>query len=314
MTLFVLRRLVGGLPTLLLVTLMVFALTRVLPGDPALLLLGEEANPELVVKLREQMGLNRPIIVQYGSWVGALLQGDLGRSIRDNTLVAPILGQKLPTTLELSFFALLIAIALGVPLGVVAALRRGSAVDAGVTVLALSGISIPNFFLGILLVYLFSIRLGWIPPSGYQEPWVDLRKNLLLMLLPSITLGTALAGAIARFTRNSMLEVLSQDYVRTARAKGLADRIVVYKHALRNAAIPIVTVIGLQLGGLLGGAVITEQVFSIPGFGRLVVDAVFNRDFPVLQAVVLISALAVFLVNVLVDLLYAAFDPRIRYG
>lgn len=314
MILFVLRRLVGGLPTLLLVTLLVFALTRVLPGDPATLLLGEEANPQLAAKLREQLGLNRPILVQYGAWLGGLVQGDLGRSIRDNEKVSPIIWQKLPTSLELAFFALAIALLLGVPAGVVAALRRGSATDAGVTMLALSGISIPNFFLGILLVYLFSIRLDWIPPSGYVEPWVDLRKNLLLMLLPAFTLGTALAGAIARFTRNSLLEVLSQDYVRTARAKGLGERIVVWRHALRNAAIPVVTVIGLQLGGLLGGAVITEQVFSIPGFGRLVVDSVFNRDFPVLQAVVLISAISVFLVNVLVDLLYAAIDPRIRYG
>jgi peptide/nickel transport system permease protein len=227
--------------------------------------------------------------------------------------VAPIIWQKLPTTLELSFFSLLVAILIGIPAGVLAALRRNTVADAGVTVLALSGISIPNFFLGILLIYLFSIRLAWIPPSGYVEPWVDLQKNLLLMLMPALTLGTALAGAIARFTRNSMLEVLSQDYVRTARAKGLEGRVVVYKHALRNAAIPVVTVIGLQLGGLLGGAVVTEQVFSIPGFGRLLVDSVFNRDFPVLQAVVLISALAVFLINVLTDLLYAAIDPRIRY-
>jgi peptide/nickel transport system permease protein len=210
-------------------------------------------------------------------------------------------------------FSLLVAIAIGIPAGVLAALRRNTAIDASVTVMALSGISIPNFFLGILLIYAFSIRLAWIPPSGYVEPWVDLQKNLLLMLMPAITLGTALAGAIARFTRNSMLEVLSQDYVRTARAKGLEGRVVVYKHALRNAAIPVVTVIGLQLGGLLGGAVVTEQVFSIPGFGRLLVDSVFNRDFPVLQAVVLISALAVFLINVLTDLLYAAIDPRIRY-
>ncbi|MBI5813807.1 ABC transporter permease [Allomeiothermus silvanus] len=314
MTRFFLRRLVGGLPTLLLVTVMVFALTRVLPGDPALLLLGEEATPELVAKLRDELGLNRPLYVQYASWLGSLLRGDFGRSLRDNARVAPILWQKLPTTLELALFALLIALLLGIPTGVVAALRRGSATDAGVTVLALSGISVPNFFLGILLVYLFSIRLGWIPPSGYVEPWVDLRKNLSLMLLPALTLGTALAGALARFTRNSMLEVLSQDYVRTARAKGLAGRVVIYKHALRNAAIPVVTVLGLQLGGLLGGAVVTEQVFSIPGFGRLVVDSVFNRDFPVLQAVVLFSAIAVFLVNVLIDLLYAAIDPRIRYG
>ncbi len=313
MFLFVLRRLTSGLPTLLLVTVMVFALTRVLPGDPARLLLGEEATPELVAQIREELGLNRPILVQYVDWLWGLVKGDLGRSIRGNELVAPIVWQKLPTTLELSLFSLLLAILIGIPAGVLAALRRNTAFDASVTVMALSGISIPNFFLGILLIYLFSIRLAWIPPSGYVEPWVDLQKNLLLMLMPAITLGTALAGAIARFTRNSMLEVLSQDYVRTARAKGLEGRVVVYKHALRNAAIPVVTVIGLQLGGLLGGAVVTEQVFSIPGFGRLLVDSVFNRDFPVLQAVVLISALAVFLVNVLTDLLYAAIDPRIRY-
>lgn len=313
MFLFVLRRLISGLPTLLLVTAMVFALTRVLPGDPARLLLGEEATPELVAQIREELGLNRPILVQYADWLWGLVRGDLGRSIRGNELVAPIIWQKLPTTLELSLFSLLVAIVIGIPAGVLAALRRNTAVDASVTVMALSGISIPNFFLGILLIYAFSIRLAWIPPSGYVEPWVDLQKNLLLMLMPAITLGTALAGAIARFTRNSMLEVLSQDYVRTARAKGLEGRVVVYKHALRNAAIPVVTVIGLQLGGLLGGAVVTEQVFSIPGFGRLLVDSVFNRDFPVLQAVVLISALAVFLINVLTDLLYAAIDPRIRY-
>lgn len=313
MFLFVLRRLISGLPTLLLVTAMVFALTRVLPGDPARLLLGEEATPELVAQIREELGLNRPILVQYADWLWGLVRGDLGRSIRGNEPVAPIIWQKLPTTLELSLFSLLVAIVIGIPAGVLAALRRNTAIDAGVTVMALSGISIPNFFLGILLIYAFSIRLAWIPPSGYVEPWIDLQKNLLLMLMPAITLGTALAGAIARFTRNSMLEVLSQDYVRTARAKGLEGRVVVYKHALRNAAIPVVTVIGLQLGGLLGGAVVTEQVFSIPGFGRLLVDSVFNRDFPVLQAVVLISALAVFLINVLTDLLYAAIDPRIRY-
>ncbi|AWR86770.1 ABC transporter permease [Meiothermus taiwanensis] len=313
MFLFVLRRLMGGLPTLLLVTVLVFTLTRVLPGDPARLLLGEEATPELVAQIREELGLNRPILVQYADWLWGLVRGDLGHSIRGNEPVAPIIWQKLPTTLELSLFSLLVAIVIGIPAGVLAALRRNTAIDAGVTVMALSGVSIPNFFLGILLIYVFSIRLAWIPPSGYVEPWVDLQKNLLLMLMPAITLGTALAGAIARFTRNSMLEVLSQDYVRTARAKGLEGRVVVYKHALRNAAIPVVTVIGLQLGGLLGGAVVTEQVFSIPGFGRLLVDSVFNRDFPVLQAVVLISALAVFLINVLTDLLYAAIDPRIRY-
>lgn len=310
---YLLRRLLGGLPTLLLVTVLVFALTRVLPGDPIRLLLGEEANPQLATELRKQLGLDRPVLVQYGHWLLSLARGDLGRSLKNNLPVGPVILDKLPTTLQLSILAMLIGIIIAVPAGVFAALRRGSWLDGGTTALALSGISLPNFFLGILLIYLFSIRLGWIPPSGYVEPWVDLRKNLLLLVLPAITLGTALAGTLTRFTRNSLLEVLTQDFVRTARAKGLAERIVIFKHALRNAAIPVVTVMGLQLGGLLGGAVVTEQIFSIPGFGRLVVDAVLGRDFPVLQAVVLISAMAVFLVNLLVDLLYATIDPRIRY-
>lgn len=310
---FLLRRLLGGLPTLLLVTLLVFALTHLLPGDPIRLLLGEEANPQLAAELRRQLGLDRPVLVQYLGWLGDLLQGDFGRSLKNNLPVGPVLLEKLPTTVQLSFLAMLVAVVIAIPAGVFAALRRGSWWDGGTTALALTGISLPNFFLGILLIYAFSIRLGWIPPSGYVEPWVDLRKNLLLLLLPAITLGTALAGALTRFVRNSLLEVLHQDYVRTARAKGLVERVVIFKHALRNAAIPVVTVMGLQLGGLLGGAVVTEQIFSIPGFGRLVVDAVLNRDFPVLQAVVLLAALAVFLVNVLVDLLYAAIDPRIRY-
>lgn len=310
---FLLRRLLGGLPTLFLVTLLVFALTHLLPGDPIRLLLGEEANPQLAAELRRQLGLDRPVLVQYLGWLGDLLQGDFGRSLKNNLPVGPVLLEKLPTTVQLSFLAMLVAVVIAIPAGVFAALRRGSWWDGGTTALALTGISLPNFFLGILLIYAFSIRLGWIPPSGYVEPWVDLRKNLLLLLLPAITLGTALAGALTRFVRNSLLEVLHQDYVRTARAKGLVERVVIFKHALRNAAIPVVTVMGLQLGGLLGGAVVTEQIFSIPGFGRLVVDAVLNRDFPVLQAVVLLAALAVFLVNVLVDLLYAAIDPRIRY-
>ncbi|MER3555838.1 MAG: glutathione ABC transporter permease GsiC [Meiothermus sp.] len=310
---FLLRRLIAGLPTLLAVTLLVFTLTHLLPGDPIRLLLGEEANPQLAADLRRQLGLDRPVLVQYLGWLGGLLQGDFGRSLKNNLPVGSVILEKLPTTVQLSFLAMLVAVGISVPTGVFAALRRGSWWDGGITALALTGISLPNFFLGILLIYAFSIRLGWIPPSGYVEPWVDLRKNLLLLLLPAITLGTALAGALTRFVRNSLLEVLSQDYVRTARAKGLAERVVIFKHALRNAAIPVVTVMGLQLGGLLGGAVVTEQIFSIPGFGRLVVDAVLNRDFPVLQAVVLLAALAVFLVNVLVDLLYAAIDPRIRY-
>lgn len=310
---YLLRRLVEALPTLFLVSVVVFFLTRILPGDPVRLLLGEEPDPKVAEEVRRSLGLDRPLLVQYASWLWNLFQGDLGRSIKDGTPVARLILEKLPTTLELATLAMLVALAIGLPSGVVAAVRRGTWLDGLVTSTSLMGVSVPNFFLGIMLIYLFSLRLGWVPPSGYVELWIDPKRNLLLMVLPAFTLGTALAGAIARFTRNSLLEVLSQDYIRTAKAKGVSSAAVVLKHGLRNAAIPIVTVLGLQLGGLLGGAVVTEQIFSIPGFGRLVVDAVFTRDFTVLQGVVLTSALAVFVVNTAVDVLYALIDPRIRY-
>ncbi|MEZ0322059.1 ABC transporter permease [Thermus sp. PS18] len=310
---YLLRRLVEALPTLFLVSVVVFFLTRILPGDPVRLLLGEEPDPKVAEEVRRSLGLDRPLLVQYAGWLWNLFQGDLGRSIKDGTPVARLILEKLPTTIELATLAMLVALAIGLPSGVVAAVRRGTWLDGLVTSTSLMGVSVPNFFLGIMLIYLFSLRLGWVPPSGYVELWTDPKRNLLLMVLPAFTLGTALAGAIARFTRNSLLEVLSQDYIRTAKAKGVSSAAIVLKHGLRNAAIPIVTVLGLQLGGLLGGAVVTEQIFSIPGFGRLVVDAVFTRDFTVLQGVVLTSALAVFVVNTAVDVLYALIDPRIRY-
>jgi peptide/nickel transport system permease protein len=284
-----------------------------LPGNPARLLLGEEATPQLVAELTHQMGLDRPLPVQYGSWLLGVLQGDFGRSIKDNMSVGKLILEKLPTTLELAALATLVSVLIALPAGIITAAKRGGFIDGLITVLALSGVSLPNFFLGILLIYLFSIQLNWIPPSGYMTPLENPLENLRLMLLPAITLGLGTAGALTRFLRGSMLEVLGQDYVRTARAKGVTGRIVLYRHALRNALIPVVTIFGLQLGGLLGGAVITEQIFSIPGFGRLIVDAVFTRDFPVVQGIVLVSAMAIFLVSFLVDLIYAAVDPRIRY-
>jgi peptide/nickel transport system permease protein len=310
---FSIKRLLSTLPTLFVVTVIVFAIVRVLPGNPARLLLGEEATPKLVAELTHQMGLDRPLPVQYASWLTGILQGDFGRSIKDNMSVGKLILEKLPTTLELALLATLISVLIALPAGIVTAAKRGGFTDGLITVLALSGVSLPNFFLGILLIYLFSIQLNWIPPSGYMTPLENPLENLRLMLLPAITLGLGTAGALTRFLRGSMLEVLNQDYVRTARAKGVMGRIVLYRHALRNALIPVVTIFGLQLGGLLGGAVITEQIFSIPGFGRLIVDAVFTRDFPVVQGIVLVSAMAIFLVSFLVDLIYAAVDPRIRY-
>lgn len=310
---FSIRRLLSTLPTLFVVTVIVFAIVRVLPGNPARLLLGEEATPQLVAELTHQMGLDQPLPLQYLSWLGGVLQGDFGRSIKDNMSVGRLILEKLPTTLELALLATLVSVLIALPAGIVTAAKRGGFTDGLITVLALSGVSLPNFFLGILLIYVFSIQLNWIPPSGYLTPLENPLENLRLMLLPAITLGLGTAGALTRFLRGAMLEVLGQDYVRTARAKGVMGRIVLYRHALRNALIPVVTIFGLQLGGLLGGAVITEQIFSIPGFGRLIVDAVFTRDFPVVQGIVLVSAMAIFLVSFLVDLIYAAIDPRIRY-
>ena len=314
MLIFAARRLLAAIPTLLVVTLLVFSLVRLLPGDPARLQLGEEGTPQAISELRHQMGLDRPVAVQYASWLGDLGRLNLGRSLQDHTPVSGLIAEKLPTTFELAVLSLLVAVLLALPAGIFSALQPGSWVDRVVTLLALSGISLPSFFLGILLVYLFSVTLAWIPASGYVGLGENPGLNLKLMLLPAITLGVGSGAVLTRFLRSSLLEVLGQDYVRTARAKGVASRLVIVKHALRNALIPVVTVLGLQLGGLLGGAVVTEQIFSVPGFGRLLVDAVFTRDLPVIQGMVLTSAALVFLVSFLIDLAYGAIDPRVRYG
>lgn len=313
MVVFALRRLLSAIPTLLIVTLLVFAMVKLLPGDPARLLLGQEATPQSIAELRRSLGLDRPLPTQYLSWLGDLLRLDFGRSVQDNTPVGTLIAQKLPVTMQLAAFSMLISLLISVPAGVLGAVKRGTWVDQLLTLFALSGISLPSFFLGILLIYLFSIKLAWIPASGYTGFLENPGRNLLLLLLPAVTLGTGVAAVLTRYLRASLSETLTQDYVRTAHAKGVTQSQVTLRHALRNALIPFLTVFGLQLGGLLGGAVITEQIFSIPGFGRLLVDAVFSRDLPVIQAMVLVSAVAVFIVNFLVDLSYAAADPRIRY-
>ncbi|WP_216322001.1 ABC transporter permease [Deinococcus aestuarii] len=310
---FAIRRLLSALPTLLVVTVLVFGMVQLLPGDPARLLLGEEATPAAVAELRRSLGLDRPVPEQYFRWLGDVARLDLGASVKDNTSVGGLIADKLPTTLQLAVFAMLISLLIALPAGILGAMRQNSWVDRLLTLLALSGISLPSFFLGILLIYLFSIRLAWIPASGYVPFLEDPGRNLLLLLLPAVTLGVPTAAVLTRYLRSSMLEVMTQDYVRTAHAKGVTGGRVMFKHGLRNALIPVITAFGLQLGGLLGGAVITEQIFSVPGFGRLLVDAVFTRDLPVIQGVVLVSAVAVFLVSFLVDLAYAAVDPRIRY-
>lgn len=279
---FALRRLLSTLPTLLVVTVLVFAMVRLLPGDPARLLLGEEATPQALAELRRTLGLDQPLPVQYFNWLFDALTLDLGRSVKDNASVAGLIAEKLPTTAELALLSMVLALLIALPAGLASALNPGGRTDRLITLASLTGISIPNFFLGILLIYVFSVQLAWIPASGYvsflEDPW----RNLSLMVLPAVTLGTASAAVLTRYLHASMAETLTQDYVRTARAKGVTGYNVIVKHGLRNALIPIITVFGLQLGGLLGGAVITEQIFSVPAFGRLLVDAVFTRDLPVI--------------------------------
>ncbi len=311
---YLVRRLLIALPTLFLVTVMVFSIQRLLPGDPALALAGEERDPEVIAYIREKYHLNDPLPLQYYYWIRAVLRGDLGESIRTKAPVTDMILQKLPVTAELAILSMLVALVIAIPAGVLSAVRKESLLDYTANVVALSGLSIPNFWLGIMLILLVSVHLGWLPASGYVSPLEDLGENLKRMIMPAFVLGTGLAAALMRQTRSAMLEVLKSDYVRTARAKGLAERVVIYRHALRNALIPVVTLVGLQLGGLLSGAVLTEQVFVIPGFGKMIVDAVFNRDYPMVQGVVLFTATAYILVNLFVDLAYALINPKIRLG
>jgi peptide/nickel transport system permease protein len=313
MSKYILRRLVQMVPVLLLVSLVVFSLLHLTPGDPATTMLGQEATPEAVAALRERLGLDQPLPVQYVRWLGSVLRGDLGRSIRTNQPVTEAILERLPVTVQLSAMSILIALMIAIPVGIISALRRNTALDSSATTLALLGVALPNFFLAILLIYLFSIQLRWLPPIGYVPLWEDPGENLRRMIMPALTLGTALAAIIMRLTRSSLLEVLEQDYVRTARAKGLTESRMVRVHALKNSLIPVVTIVGLQIGGLLGGTVITETIFALPGIGRLIVDSIFRRDFPLVQGAVLFVAVAFLVTNLLVDLLYAFLDPRIRY-
>jgi peptide/nickel transport system permease protein len=308
------RRLLLAIPTLFLVTIIVFSGQRLLPGDPALALAGEDRDPAVIAFIREKYRLNDPLPIQYAAWMSNVLRGDLGESIRTRMPVTQVILQKLPVTVELAALSGLLAIALAVPAGTLAAIRRGTAVDYTATALSLSGVSIPNFWLGIMLILLVSVQWRLLPSTGYEDPFVDPVGNLSRMVMPAFVLGTGLAGILARQTRSALLEVLSQDYVRTARSKGLSERVVIYRHALRNALIPVITIFGLQVGALLSGVVLTEQVFGIPGFGRFIVEAVFTRDYPAVQGLVLFTATAYILVNLLVDVAYSIVNPRIRIG
>ena len=310
---YLLSRLAQVLPTLFLVSIIVFGLQELMPGDPALLIAGESAGDlQVVAQIRHALLLDAPVPVQYLHWLGQVLHGNLGFSWRLQESVSALILQKLPVTAQLATMAFLFALLIGVPTGILSAVKRNSAWDWLANAIGLFGLSIPTFWLGIVLILVVSVWLGWLPPSGYVPLGEDPLRSLATTVMPAFVLGNAIAAVLMRHTRSAMLIALQQDYVRTARAKGLAESVVVLRHALRNALIPVVTLGGLQLGTLLSGAVLTEQVFSVPGFGKLVVDAVFNRDYPVIQGVVLTTALLYVALNLLTDLLYALINPRLR--
>ena len=313
MLVWLLRRIGQVLPTLFILSILIFGLQQLMPGDPALILAGEErGDPQVLAQIRAELRLDRPIYEQYFYWIGNVLTGDFGFSWRIRMPVSELILDKLPVTAQLAAMSFIIAVLIGVPAGILSAVKRDRPADWAANGIALFGISTPNFWLGIMMILFFSVELGWLPPSGYVPLTEDFWQSIATTIMPAFVLGTGVASVLMRHTRAAMLTALSQDYVRTARAKGLRERVVVWKHALRNALIPVVTLGAIEFGRLLAGAVLTEQVFTIPGFGKLIVDAVFNRDYPVVQGVVLATALIFVLLSLVADLLYMAINPRLR--
>jgi peptide/nickel transport system permease protein len=290
----------------------IFSLQQLLPGDPALIMAGEERDPDVIEQIRHQYRLDQPIPVQYVYWVKGVLSGDLGESMRIHVPVLDLIVEKLPVTIQLAAMAIVIALLIGVTAGIISAVKKNTAWDYVANAFALWGISTPNFWLGIMLIFLFSVKLGWLPASGYVSLAEDWRSSLATTIMPAFVLGNSIAAILMRHTRSAMLQVLESDYVRTARAKGLLERTVILKHAMRNALTPVITLGALELGTLLSGAVLTEQIFTIPGFGKLIVDAVFNRDYAVVQGVVLVTATIYIALNLLADIAYILVNPRLR--
>ncbi|MGH6861272.1 MAG: ABC transporter permease [Phyllobacterium sp.] len=306
------RRLLQLVPTIFLLSLIIFSLQHLLPGDPALMLAGDNPTEEMIAAIRSQYHLDQPIFVQYLFWIKGVFSGDLGQSMRNSLPVMDLILLKLPVTLQLAVMGIIWAMLLGITGGVISAIKRNSGIDYLANVVSLAGISIPNFWLGIMLILFFSIYLGILPASGYVSPWVDWRMNLATTIMPAFVLGTSIAGVIMRHTRSAMLHAMESDYVRTARAKGLSEWRVIFGHAMRNALTPIITLGALEFGALLSGAVLTEQIFTIPGFGKLIVDAVFTRDYPVVQGVVLVTSVFYIALNLLADIGYILVNPRLR--
>ncbi|TMQ26586.1 MAG: ABC transporter permease [Candidatus Rokuibacteriota bacterium] len=309
----ILRRLMATLPVMAVVAIAVFALLHVTPGDPAVIIAGDYATTDDIARIRTRLGLDQPFTTQVAIWVGRIVRGDLGTSIFSGLPVSTLIGQRAGTTAWLTLFAMLISVGVGVPVGVVAAWRRGSWIDRAVMVFAVSGFSMPTFWLGFILVYVFAITAGWLPVQGYLPVASGAWPFLSHLILPALTLSVAYMALIARMTRASMLGVLEEDYIRTAFAKGLAPRGVLIRHALKNASLPVVTIVGIGFALLIGGAVVTESVFALPGLGRLTVDAIVRRDYPVIQGVLLVVSGVYVLINLVVDVLYVVLDPRIRY-
>jgi peptide/nickel transport system permease protein len=306
------NRLLQLIPTLFFVSVIIFSLQQLLPGDPATIMAGEERDPAVIEQIRRQYRLDQPIPIQYFYWVKGVLTGDLGESMRIKKPVRELILEKLPVTLQLAAMAIVIALTIGVSAGIVSAVKKGTVWDYAANVFALWGLSTPNFWLGIMLIFLFSVELGWLPASGYVPLTEDWRQSLASTIMPAFVLGNAIAAVLMRHTRSAMLQALGSDYVRTARAKGLFERTVVLKHAMRNALTPVITLGALELGTLLSGAVLTEQIFTIPGFGKLIVDAVFNRDYAVVQGVVLVTATIYIALNLMADIAYVLVNPRLR--
>jgi peptide/nickel transport system permease protein len=307
------RRILATIPVMLIVAFFVFSLLYLAPGDPAAIIAGDQASPADVERIRASLGLDRPFLIRFGEWLWQILHGDLGTSIFTNLPVSHMIAQRIEPTTSLMILTIVFSIVVAIPLGVIAAWKHGSWIDRGVMVLAVFGFSTPVFVMGYLLAYLFALKLDWLPVQGFTSITVGVVPFLRSLTLPTIALGLIYVALLARITRATMLEVLSQDYVRTAKAKGVGQHAVLFVHALKNAAVPIVTVIGIGVALLIGGAVVTESVFAIPGLGRLTVDAILRRDYPVIQGVVLLFSFVYVLVNLAVDLLYTLFDPRIRY-